>query len=1475
MSTAANPSAGALPVDGTTELGDPFISSPTHDISRHRYSGLDAQYTSLYSNGSPAQAKRALEAYMAETERRLQEASRLGAVLLKQKKDLGDRLNEVNAYEQEDEVTPELRQKLQELEKEVNDISRETTRAFLAKSRIPSAESSDLSVLSSDAQASPSKIHPPSSRKQRNQPQGRMNDIKLATEISTSLLNQIRDLQAAYAEKDEALKAATDSQSKLELDIQGLKQKVRAMDESEQRYKDENWDLERQLHDLTASQKEAVDREQRLAQHLNVARSEKATVLRDFEELKQAHGKLNEDHVAIRKQHEAELSSLKRDNSLNESERDDMQRKIEELTSQNKELAKAVHYRLTSGQFAAPAEQYDDDEDIADGRITPDNSPPGSPTKATPRHGGLESETLKSSLHHAQRMIQNLKNNIHREKTEKLELKRLLQDARDELESRRGQGGADSGKKRKTNKEQDLLKKSVQLSKLGVARNSREDIILNDPDWEDHDEAETPSKPRAVVLPMADAATGVEQSSSNYGTDAYATATEHSDAFETANERESATDTDAFHTGVETLDGDSTDDLTETEDGPSKQSAISKKRSANRLSFQSTASTSGDEYDLTPSTIRTPTQADQPRYKIKVNRGSFRKSSARPESLLSSSPAYRDSPASVTSATSNGSAAPAGQSLFAELGNLSDVETEPSTPRSTNMLSPGSSPELIRKSPAPSSLRNTTSAEEKPAMVDAGTMTEQVEQQKGLLWSAPAMLGAAIAGGIGFGLSHGSNAGHANASGVQEESEPTTAVELRPESTLLGEYWTNADQTTADSKAAPNKLSGPGLALSPITTQHTTPVKATPEPAIELAEPEPPTLAFSSVMSEHTEPVAALPKEPEPKVEVPPVALTMAPMTFEATEPVDPPRPSTAKRISQISQTENSHAPTPTKASSGFFGNVFKRNRSSKDVSTTIVAEDATAQPMLTPTDPNKELTPVKDDRRPFQPVEPNAIPSSVEKPRALSPKKRSYESTTEGTQTLLSAEELDRLMKPKVATNSIGTDAKPIVLSPTTPVFGNLSPRRGREVAAEKARRPGSAGSLRSRTSTPPPPLPSEAMEAIAAAQSKAPGAVPAAPGLMGPPTMPASAYNRNSLTYRPRTPVRESVTSPTKGQSTIKAPMNTYQPSRSGAASPATTRRSSVSSFASELDHRFNISRSATEMNGFDMAGTDPRMIQAITQTMIGEFLWKYTRKPGREGISSTRHRRFFWVHPYTRTLYWSEQDPSTAGRAQLKAKSVAIEAVRVVSDDNPSPPGLHRKSLVVITPGRTIKFTAPTGQRHETWFNALSYLLLRTNTEREENVDGVTVEEVEEFNPSWRSSSRMTGRSKASLSSYASRVTMRTASPIRHQHPTLVPKQSIIAQRASTQRSQSAAPAPSGSISRRLSSISSAFRSSSVVRRYSTTPGEMEVADTTSSVTAHDSAEDLRAVIEAQEREADRLENVRACCDGKLHSIITRRL
>jgi hypothetical protein len=112
----------------------------------------------------------------------------------------------------------------------------------------------------------------------------------------------------------------------------------------------------------------------------------------------------------------------------------------------------------------------EEDFETAPDNVTPEHSPPPSPVKGTPRHSMLESETLKSSLHHAHRMIQNLKGNIHREKTEKLKLKRMLQDARDELEARRG--------------------------KLGSGNS---EVLIDDPNWEKDDGQQSPSHAAIAV----------------------------------------------------------------------------------------------------------------------------------------------------------------------------------------------------------------------------------------------------------------------------------------------------------------------------------------------------------------------------------------------------------------------------------------------------------------------------------------------------------------------------------------------------------------------------------------------------------------------------------------------------------------------------------------------------------------------------------------------------------------------------------------------------------------------------------------------------------------------------------------------------------------------------------------------------------------------------------------------------------------
>src|SRR5277367_2790626 len=100
-------------LDEAGHINDPFLSK-SGAANHHRYSHFDTQLFSLGPAASPEQAKRALEAHLAETERRIQEASKLGTTLVQQRKDLEERLKDVEKQQSEGDITPELRQKLVE-----------------------------------------------------------------------------------------------------------------------------------------------------------------------------------------------------------------------------------------------------------------------------------------------------------------------------------------------------------------------------------------------------------------------------------------------------------------------------------------------------------------------------------------------------------------------------------------------------------------------------------------------------------------------------------------------------------------------------------------------------------------------------------------------------------------------------------------------------------------------------------------------------------------------------------------------------------------------------------------------------------------------------------------------------------------------------------------------------------------------------------------------------------------------------------------------------------------------------------------------------------------------------------------------------------------------------------------------------------------------------------------------------------------
>jgi hypothetical protein len=157
---------------------------------------------------------------------------------------------------------------------------------------------------------------------------------------------------------------------------------------------------------------------------------------------------------------------------------------------------------------------------------------------------------------------------------------------------------------------------------------------------------------------------------------------------------------------------------------------------------------------------------------------------------------------------------------------------------------------------------------------------------------------------------------------------------------------------------------------------------------------------------------------------------------------------------------------------------------------------------------------------------------------------------------------------------------------------------------------------------------------------------------------------------------------------------------------------------------------------------------VVDAIAQTMVGEWMWKYVRRRRSFGVSESpqgddvaggqRHKRWVWLAPYERAVMWSSRQPTSgsallgkSGRKRKRSilhpfggpdklsdvmdrvltKKVLIQSVLDVKDDTPLPKGapqpIFNRSILILTPARALKFTAPSRERHYVWLTALSFL------------------------------------------------------------------------------------------------------------------------------------------------------------------------
>ncbi|KAL8772135.1 MAG: hypothetical protein Q9209_002570 [Squamulea sp. 1 TL-2023] len=145
----------------------------------------------------------------------------------------------------------------------------------------------------------------------------------------------------------------------------------------------------------------------------------------------------------------------------------------------------------------------------------------------------------------------------------------------------------------------------------------------------------------------------------------------------------------------------------------------------------------------------------------------------------------------------------------------------------------------------------------------------------------------------------------------------------------------------------------------------------------------------------------------------------------------------------------------------------------------------------------------------------------------------------------------------------------------------------------------------------------------------------------------------------------------------------------------------------------------------------GQTTSVVDAIAQTMVGEWMWKYVRKRKSFGMvesaqvefdegrsnkdsgSGIRHKRWVWLAPYERAVIWSSKQP-TSGTALMGkgGRKLIIQSVLDVRDESPMPKnsGIRStfgRSILILTPQRALKFTAPSRERHYIWLTALSFL------------------------------------------------------------------------------------------------------------------------------------------------------------------------
>ena len=1095
-----------------------------------------------------------------------------------------------------------------------------------------------------------------------------------------------------------------------------------------------------------------------------------------LETLKAKNSELSTNLTEAKSKHESEMSSLRRAQAGLQRDRSDLQRHVDELKIELTKRPDVQHDNL---------EEEIDEHDLPenDGGITPDNQSPAaspqlSPIKNTPsRNAPLELETTKSSLHHAHRLVTNLRSNLHREKTEKVELRRLLAAAQDEVEQLRSKasGSKRAGKRPQVRRPIDLLGNRKARQEVTV----QDDLQFLDAPWND----EEASSSAAYVTAQEDA---VESDG------AFMTATDH---------EMDETDTDAYRTGLESLPDSDDGELTET--GSS---------SSNRMpslgyirEFSPSVHFTSDEDD---SPIRLPSGP-------KHRRGMVRGESVR--RLASSSfdpppqPLFQElmegaalsavnSPISVMdSPTSVCTAVPffAARDILetSEIGCQCDPipEPEPIVIQSAPVIvykdreKPPATEKSAQSDPIPdpepivimSPPVTVYMERERPGCTDIGTQSGPIPDPEPIIVEGPPVIiyKEAIkplctdintqtdpipppepviiqsdpiiipAEPVIITKIVERERPISTDMGIQSDPIPppepviiqSDPVIIQAEPVIITKIVEREKPISADVgiQSDPVPLPEPVIIQSdpiiipaepviitkivererPISTDigvqsdpipppepviiQSDPVIIPAEPVIitKIVERERPISTDVAIQSDPTPPPEPVIIRPDPIViTTEPVIITKLvererPTSAEVgiqSDPIPPPEPIIIRpdpvimTAEPVIITKYLERERPTCAETAIQSDplpppaqiIIYREQEKPTLVEIAVQSDPIPDPLpiIVPAEP---VIIYRDREVPLSTetgVQCETVVTGVQELGVQSDLSTILESSDKETQTLLGIPLLESY-------RFNGQSLPPTTLRPKTPITILPSPSAPLNISKPVATNsdegtPRTVRTIASITDWETPPK-SPLRETPHSRRSQ-----PGSPsrGSMRYTDSPSTFTSRVGTSRRygtilehptlhqsPRAATVRSRAHPTSPSKLDQKRPQTISPAHSrmnmSFASRSTTamsRRTSLSSFESEVEDRFGLNREQAEgqEDGQRTTATDPQVIQSVTTTMIGDFLYKYTRNQmQRSKISDKRHLRFFWIHPYTKTLYWSTDNPAVSMESNRNTRSGMI--------------------------------------------------------------------------------------------------------------------------------------------------------------------------------------------------------------------------